>query len=82
MHVRIISDGTARGTKVLTPDGSPVAGLTGVVFRAEIDDLNRAELNLVCAAIDAEASARVFVAGREVRRIEYADGTVEEFPAS
>lgn len=81
MHVRIISDGTARGTKVLTADGNPVSGLTGVVFRAEIDDVNRAELSLLCAVIDAEASARVFVDGKEVRRIEYADGSVEEFPA-
>jgi hypothetical protein len=82
MHVKIISDGTPRGTKVLTADGSPVTGLTGIIFRADIDDVNRAELSLSCALIDAEASARVFVNGREVRRIEYADGTVEEFPAS
>lgn len=82
MHVKITSDGTPHGTKVTTADGSPVQGLTGILFRAEIDDVNRAELSLSLVEIDAEAEARVYVAGKEVRRIEYADGTSDEYPAA
>lgn len=81
MHVKIISDGTPYGTKALTADGASVQGLTGIVFSAQINDINRAELHLACAGIEAEAEAAVYVAGKEVRRIEYADGTVTEFPA-
>ena len=81
MHVRIISDGTKYGTKVETLDGRAIKGLTGVTFRADIDDINRAELHLHCTGIDAKTDAKIFVAGREVRRIEYADGTADEFQA-
>lgn len=81
MHVKIISDGTPCGTKVETADGTAVKGLTEITFRAQINDINRAELHLACAGIEAEAEATVHVAGKEVRRIEYADGTVDEFPA-
>ena len=82
MQVKIISDGTPHGTKVVTADGSPVRGLTGIVFRAEVDDVNRADLSLSRVEIDAVAEARVFVGGREVRRIEYADGSSDEYPAA
>lgn len=81
MHVKITSDGTSYGTKVHTAEGTPVEGLTEVVFRAVVHDINRAELHLHVAGIEAEAEAAVYVAGKEVRRIEYVDGTVTDFPA-
>lgn len=82
MQVKIVSDGTPHGTKVLTADGAPITGLTGVVFRAEIDDINRAELSLCLTEIDAEAEARFYIRAKQVRRIEYADGTADDFPAT
>lgn len=81
MYVRIISDATKQGTRVETADGQPIKGLTGITFRADINDINRAELHILCVGIDAKADAKVYIGQREVRRIEYADGTVDDFPA-
>ncbi len=80
MNVKIVSD--EAGTKVLTRDGVPIEGLSGISFRAELNDINRAELQLAVGEIEVEAEASVFVRGKEVRRIEYADGSTDEFPAS
>lgn len=81
MNVKISSGTTGCGTRVTTADGATIDGLTEVVFRAVVNDLNRAELHLHVAGIEAEAEATVYVAGKEVRRIEYADGSVDEYPA-
>lgn len=80
MNVKIVSD--EAGTKVLTRDGVEVEGVASIVFRAELNDINRAELQLAVGEIEVEAEASVFVRGKEVRRIEYADGSTDEFPAS
>lgn len=80
MNVKIVSD--EAGTKVLTRDGVEVGGVASIVFRAEVDNINRAELELYVAEIQADAAASIFVRGKEVRRIEYADGSTDEFPAS
>lgn len=80
MNVKIVSD--EAGTKVLTRDGVPIEGLSGISFRAELNDINRAELQLAVGEIEVEVEASVFVRGKEVRRIEYADGSTDEFPAS
>ena len=81
MNVRIQSGSTPFGTKVTTQDGSEIDGLSAVTVKIDVDDINRAELHLAIAEIEVEASARAYVGGKEVRRIEYADGTVAEFPA-
>lgn len=83
MNVKIVSDGPCGfGTKVMTQDGVEVGGLTAITFRAEADNINRAELELYVAEIAVEGVAAFYARGKEVRRIEYADGTVDEFPAS
>lgn len=82
MKVKITSDGTSHGTKVTTADGVPVRGVSGIVFRAEVDDVNRAELSLCFVEIEAEAEARVYVGGKQVCRIEYADGSFDKYPAT
>lgn len=81
MNVKIVS-GARIGTKVLTEGGVEIEGVRGIVFRAEVDRINRAELDLYVAEIQAEGVASIFVRGKEVRRIEYADGSTDEFPAS
>lgn len=80
MNVRIVSGKTGFGTKVTTESGAEIEGLTYVGFQASMNDVNRAELHLHVSGIEAEAEARVYVAGREVRRIEYADGEIVEYP--
>lgn len=81
MHVRIKSDGTNLGTLVTNSDGEAVPGVVSIAFRAEINDISRADISLSAVEIDAVADARFYVCGREVRRIEYADGTTDDYPA-
>lgn len=80
MNVRIVSDKI--GTRVLTESGAVVEGISGLTFRAEVGDVNRVQIDLAAGHIDAGAEAAFHVGGREIRRIEYADGTIDEFPAS
>lgn len=81
MFVKITSGREGIGASVTTESGEPVEGLTSIVFRADVDNINRAELHLYVGEFEAMAKAQVMVRGKEVRRIEYADGTVDEFPA-
>lgn len=81
MNIKIASGGAAYGTKVTTADGAEVGGLTAITFRAQVGDINRAELELAVGEIEVEAKARIFVRGKQVLRIDYADGTFDEFPA-
>lgn len=82
MRVRIESDGTGFGTKVLDTDGTPVEGVTGLNFSAQIDDVTRAEIQLSLVRIDAIAEAQFYVKGKQVSAITYADGTVDDFTAA
>lgn len=81
MNVVISSNGTGAGTKVTTPDGQPIRGLTAVTWRMAIDEISRADLELSFVEVErVDAVASVYVGGKEVRRIEYADGTFDEYP--
>lgn len=83
MNVKIISDGTGLGTRVLTDSGEPIQGLTAVNWRMAIDEISSAKLELGLVEVEhIDAVATVYIGGREVRRVEYADGTVDEFPAA
>lgn len=82
MRVRIESDGTGLGTKVLNTDGLPVKGVTGLTFSAQVDDISRAELQVGLVRIDAFAEAQFFVNGKQVSAIAYADGTIDDFTAA
>lgn len=81
MNVKIKSGSMPFGTKVTTADGAEIDGLNRIAVTIDVDDINRAELHLAISEIEVEASARVYVGGNEVRRIEYADGKVVEYPA-
>ncbi|MFA5567970.1 MAG: hypothetical protein WC972_04905 [Trueperaceae bacterium] len=82
MKVRIVSTGgTGHGTRVMGSDGREIDWITGLTFRADVDDITRAEIEFSAVEIDAVAEAKFLVRGKEVRRIEYADGSADEFPA-
>lgn len=83
MKATIISDGTQQGTKVLRADGGePIPGICSVTWRIDVGGVAHADVLLQMVTIWADAETRVLGPGcKEVRRIEYADGTVDEYPA-
>jgi len=83
VNVKITSDGEGFGTHVQTEDGREIDGVTEIVWRAVAGDICRADVSLSFITLSGAADARMIGPnGKEVRRIEYADGTSEEFPAS
>lgn len=83
MHVRITSGGAPMTTEVRTSEGAVIQGVTAIRWSIAVGDISRAEVDLCFAEIgEIAAEARMLGPnGKEVRRIEYADGTVDEFPA-
>lgn len=80
MMVKITCDGPSTlGTKVTTMGGAEIPGISKIVITAHVDDLWRAEIDLLVHEIAVNAEAKFLVKGRAVRRIEYEDGEVEEF---
>lgn len=51
-RVRIISDGTPRGTRVETEDGTLIKGVQSVRWHLEIDGLARASIDVLAVALD------------------------------
>lgn len=83
MNVKITSSSVSPyETRVTTLEGVAVEGLTGITFHADVDDVNRAELRLLISEISVEGRAQFYVRGKEVHRIEYADGSVDDFTAT
>ena len=82
MKVKIVSDGQPGGTKVLTDDGQDISSCVGgVIWRHRAGEVPEAELELVLIPFEGVASAKVIAPnGKAVRRIEYEDGTIDEFP--
>lgn len=80
VHIKS-SDGTPHGTKITDENGKDIDGVTRVTWRAAVNDINRAEIELLFVDMDVQGEARMMGPRGEVRRIEYADGTVDEFPA-
>jgi hypothetical protein len=72
------------GTRILTDDGRDISNqVSSVSWSHEAQDIARAELQLAFIEVDAVAEARMIgPGGKDVRRIEYADGTVDEYPAT
>lgn len=72
------------GTRILTEDGQDISSqVSSVVWSHEAQDIARAELRLAFIEVDAVAEARMIgPGGKDVRRIEYADGTIDEYPAT
>ena len=78
--VRITSDRHSASTKVLTDEGVPIHGITGIDVALRPNDLVRADIQLFVAEVDVNAVATFKIACprtgelRAVRRIEFDDG--------
>lgn len=82
MKVRVEADGTPSGTRIITGDGdtSLTKKVSGIVFRHEGGGIPRIELEMGLVPMTVEGRAVMMgPGGREIRRIEYADGTADEF---
>lgn len=81
MKVVVKSDGTAIGTRVIDMHGNIVDGVRVVTWRHEAGGLPVAEVEMFFAGLETPCEARMIgPKGVEVRRIEYADGSVVEYP--
>lgn len=79
-NVKIVSGGVSVGTHVFNEDGAEIHGITSIDWHARIDDVCRAEIEIGVVQTEVGGRAKFFgPGGREIRRIEYADGTVEEY---
>lgn len=79
-----IKSGPKGGTRITTADGRDISNqVSGVSWSHDVDDIARAELRLSFIEIEAVAEARMLgPGGKDVRRIEYADGTSDEYPVT
>lgn len=84
MKVSVTSDGTGRGTSVTGPDGTPVEGVTALNWRIALGEPSRFDIELTFVPLDRVEGEADMIGpnGKSVRRIEYADGSVQEYPAS
>lgn len=84
--IKIVSNSAiSRGIQILDGEtGTPIHGVTSVDIRIRPNEIITAELTIFCEKIETPATARVMAvdpkAGgtKEVRRIEFVDGTVYE----
>lgn len=83
MKVTVTSDGSNHGTRVTSPDGTPIEGIRALTFRAAVDEIASLAIELVFVTLDRVEGEATFCgpSGKPIRRIEYADGTVDEYPA-
>lgn len=83
MKVRIEADGSTMGTRVVTEDGRDISDrVTAVTFRHQSGRPPQVDIDLQFVPLHqiGEVDARMLgPGGKEVRRIEYADGTVDVF---
>lgn len=81
MRVTIKSDGEPLGTIVTTEDGVDLSDrISGVSFSHDSGELPRLNLYLGLTPLVIEGYARMIGPdGRQVRRIEYVDGSAETF---
>lgn len=81
MKVRVEADGGRSGTRIVDENGRDLSShVTGVIFRHQGGGPPEIELELgyVVAAIEGHAKM-LGPSGKEVRRIEYMDGTSDEY---
>lgn len=83
MKVSVTSDGTPHGTRVTGPDGTAIAGITALNWRIAVGEPSRFDIEMSFIPLErVEGEAEMIgPAGKAVRRIEYADGSVDEYPA-
>lgn len=82
MQIRIGADGGVFGSTIQDDNFKAVEGVKSVTWRHEAGDVPRAEVELLFVPLLTACQARMFgPGGKEVRRIEYADGSFDDFPA-
>lgn len=81
MRVKIEADGEPLGTRIYADDGKDITDhATEVVWRHRAGELPTAEVTLCCTPISGHGHARmVGPNGKDVRMIQYMDGTEERF---
>lgn len=81
MRIRITGDGTPTGTRLTDEAGNDISDhVAGVEFSHYAGDAPIATLKLGVVPVGVHAQvAGLSIGGRAVKRIEYADGTVDEF---
>jgi hypothetical protein len=83
MNVKIIATGEPCGTRVLTEDGTDITdNVTAVVWRHEGGgSIPTAEVTIGLIEIEAAGVARMVAPnGKAIARIEYADGSADDYP--
>ena len=81
MNVKIIGDGSPRGTKVISETGEDISNrLTGVHFHHEAAGSPIATIGLSLVQINYEGAVKVTAPnGKVVKSIIYEDGSQEDF---
>jgi hypothetical protein len=78
MKMKVISDGVV--TRVEDETGRMLDGVTAVRFRHEAPGrLAIVEIDMIAHEVGFPGEGKVYIGGREVRRIIFADGGEEEF---
>lgn len=82
MNIRIVSDGGVNGTRVFHAEsGQPVRGVRAVRFNHEAQGAPSVEVDICSVTADVEGVAHWYVSDpatgepKQVRRVEFADGT-------
>ena len=82
MNIRVVSDGGVGGTRVFHAEsGQPVRGVRAVRFSHAGQGAPCVEIDICNAIADVEGAARWYVSDpitgepKQVRRVEFADGT-------
>lgn len=83
MKIRISGEGSAFGSQITDGAGRVLDGVRAVSWRHEAGEPPQAEVELLFVPLHLadEVDARMLgPSGKEVRRIEYADGSVDDYP--
>ncbi|RCK40484.1 hypothetical protein [Thalassospira xiamenensis] len=82
MDVKITSDGTPHGTKIVSADGHELRGVSAVEWGISVDEPSCAKIHITMAEIEISGEAAFFVnplrdgvdKWRRVKSIEFEDG--------
>ena len=78
--MKIVSDGTPLGTKLLTDDGKEIQGITELNVRATHEGIH-ADAQIFIQKLDAVGLPTRIMGpnGKYISKIMYADGTVDDY---
>lgn len=79
--LRIISDGTPGGTRLVTEDGAEIENVVSVSWSVVANDVAHVDVEMSFVEIEAAGGRVQWLGprGRPVRRVVYDDGTTEDF---